>query len=595
MLRRFENLLIAILAVVGLGCPSSQPDTPLSVETSPPTTQATPHRKFDFQPSDVQTAISSAVVSFPKFQDAAHEVGIDFTYDNGASPKALMVESTGGGCGWVDFDRDGWLDLYLPQGGQPDAIEESVRPSDALFRQRSGTFADCSQQSGIRERRYSQGVSVGDFDNDGFDDIFVANVGKSRLWKNQGDGTFEDATNLLTGLKSIWCTTPAWADIDKDGDLDLYVCCYADYDPYHPKQCLDKQGIASVCHPRNVDPVPDQFFSNLNESRFEESSQSQGLFGPGNRGLGVVVADLNGDQWPDIYVANDTTSNFYFVNQRPSQSRFHESALLLGGGYAATGEAQASMGISFADYDNNGFPDLCLSHFTGEHNTLYQNSGPNGLADVSAMVGLRDLSLPKLGFGIVMADFNGDSNTDMFIANGHIDPRFADGEGYRMKPQLFSFDGARWRDAGDAGGPYFLASLVGRGVATADYDRDGDMDLCVVHQNSPLSILRNESNDGRILSIRPIGRQSNRNGLGAKVQVEFDGRLRKLELAGGTSYAASHEHAVWFGLGNWTGPVHVSIDWPSGLKDQFDVPPESSRVTVLEGLGPVALPLTALK
>lgn len=589
MLRRLETWLLCILGVILSGCPSSQPDSPAPVEPAP---AAAPRpRKFDFRPSEIRPPSQSVEVAFPSFQDAARELGLNYTYDNGASPKALMVESTGGGCGWIDFDHDGWLDLYLPQGGQPDAIDEAVRPSDRLYRQRSGGFTDCSGQSGIVELRYSQGVTVGDFDNDGFDDIFVANVGTSRLWQNQGDGTFLDVTPLLTGLKSIWCSTPAWGDIDKDGDLDLYVCCYADYDPYHPRQCLDKQGIASVCHPRNVDPVPDQFFLNLDESRFEESSQSQGLSGPGNRALGVVIADLNGDDWPDIYVANDTTANFYFVNERASQPHFHESALLLGGGYAATGEAQASMGIAFADYDNNGFPDLCLSHFTGEHNTLYQNSGPNGLADVSAIVGLRDLSLPKLGFGIVMADFNGDSHTDMFIANGHIDPRYADGEGYRMKPQLLSHDGTRWRDAGDAGGLYFRESLVGRGVATADYDQDGDMDLCVVHQNSPMSILRNESSAGRVLSIRPIGRQSNRNGLGARVLVEYNGTQRKLELAGGTSYAASHEHAVWFGLGDWTGPVRVSVDWPSGQKDQFDVASDTSRVTVLEGLGPVTLPL----
>jgi hypothetical protein len=588
MLRRLGNLLLLILAVMGSGCPSSQPAPPALVEQAP--APPAPTRKFDFRPSEVRTTSAAVEVVYPQFEDAARELGIDYTYDNGTSPKALMVESTGGGCGWGDFDRDGWLDLYLPQGGQPDAIDETGRPNDCLYRQRSGRFADCSAQSGIREQRYSQGVSVGDFDNDGFDDIFVANVGTSRLWHNQGDGTFEDATHLLTGLKSIWCSTPAWGDVDKDGDLDLYVCCYADYDPYHPKQCLDKEGIASVCHPRNVDPVPDQFFLNLDESRFEESSQSQGLSGPGNRALGVVIADLNGDDWPDIYVANDTTANFYFVNERASQAHFHESALLLGGGYAATGEAQASMGVAFADYDNNGFPDLCLSHFTGEHNTLYQNSGPNGLADVSAMVGLRDLSLPKLGFGIVMADFNGDAQADMFIANGHIDPRYADGEGYRMKPQLHSFDGTRWRDAGDSGGPYFRESLVGRGVATADYDQDGDIDLCVVHQNSPLSILRNESRMGRVLSIRPIGRQSNRNGLGVKVRVQYNGIERKLELAGGTSYAASHERAVWFGIGDWTGPVHVSIAWPSGQNDQFDLPSESNWVTVVEGLGPVALP-----
>ncbi len=588
-----KSLGYLLVLTCGLSaCRPATPPLPAAPAAEPSAKVSEPARKFNFKPSDKRETVSPQIKQppvFPHFEDTAASLGITHVYENGASPKALMVESTGGGCGWIDIDQDGLLDLYLTQGGAPDAPVEETRPADACFRQRpDGRFVEQASYMGIAERRYSQGVTVGDYDNDGFDDLFVANVGISRLYHNQGDGTFQEVTESLSGLRSAWSSSPAWGDIDRDGDLDLYVCNYAIYDPYHPIPCLDKTGIASVCHPRNTEPEPDQFFLNEGSGEFIESSKKYGLFGPGNRALGVAIADLNGDRWPDIYVANDTTANFYFVNQ--AGKTFQESATLLGGGYCATGEAQASMGVAFGDYDRNGFPDLCLSHFTGEHNTLYQNLGPNGLQDVSALTGLRELTLPKLGFGILMSDFNGDGQIDMFVANGHIDPRYADGEGYEMRPQLLTFDGTHWQDGSNHSGDYFSRKRVGRGAATADFDRDGDLDLCVVHQNTNTAILRNDSQLGQNLSVRMIGRTSNRNAIGAVVRVRYDGQQQSLELAGGTSFSASHERAVRFGLGAWNGPCHVEVQWPSGHSDHAELTHATQQLTLLEGYGIISMP-----
>lgn len=585
--RTLPWFLSCCLMVVSLicGCTDSGPSDPESTGSTGERGATLPPKKFEFRPRAAApiTDVVRRQISFPRFTDVAAELGVQHVFDNGASPKALMVESTGGGCGWGDFDRDGRIDVYLTQGAQPCPSPADMFVPDALYRQGvSGRFTDCFAVSGIEDSGFGHGVAVGDFDNDGFDDLFVSNAGVSRLFLNLGDGTFQDATGALEGARRAWSSTSAWGDPDRDGDLDLYVCNYAIYDPCNPVECLDKDGIPSICHPRNVEAEPDMFFRNEGDGRFVECSKERGLFGPGNKALGVVIADLTGDGWPDIYVANDTTANFFFVND--GTGRFRESAQLLGGAFSSIGEPQASMGVAFGDYDRNSFPDLLLTHFTGESNTLYQNRGAQGLFDVSHLTGLREPSLPKLGFGTVMSDFNADGGMDLFVTNGHIDPRYAESEGYEMVPQLFSWDGQLWQERPEEPGDFFTRRHVGRAVGTADFDDDGDLDMCVVHHNAPAALLRNDSQSGRLVKIRLLGVQSNRNGYNTSVTMAWNDQRLVQELPGGTSYAATHERVLCFAPDNTSETLTIEVRWPSGQVQKLSLDARVNSVVIQEGV-----------
>lgn len=574
--------LVGLLLICHSGCDSSKPGAG-KAETSdyePP--------EFVFRPrQQTATEATAHVVRFPVFQDVAGAVGISHVFNNGASPRALMIESTGGGSGWFDYDHDGIIDLCLTQGGILCPAPEVVPEADLLLRQRpDGRFVNCFTQAGLDDRGFGHGVAAGDFDNDGFDDVFVANAGQNRLFLNNGDGTFRDGTAAMTGDRAVWSSTAAWADPDCDGDLDLYVCNYAIYDACNPVECLDKEGIPSICHPRNVESEPDFFFLNEGNGLLRECAAELGLKGPGNKALGVVIADLTADGVPDLYVANDTTANFLFLRQ--ADGTYANAAPVLGGAFNATGEPQASMGIGFGDYDGNGLPDLLLTHFSGESNTLYQNRGVQGFVDVSGLTGLREPTLPKLGFGTVMEDFNLDGQMDLFVVNGHIDPRYAEAEGYQMKPQLFSFDDVRWQECPEEINAVLGTARVGRSVSSADFDADGDLDLCIVYHNSPTLLLRNESSCGKHLQIRLLGRQASRSGLNCRVTVKAAGRTIEREIVGGTSYAACHERVLFIAVPEDAETATVSVHWCGGETQVFEVSVSPAPMLFVEG---IAVPL----
>jgi hypothetical protein len=490
--------------------------------------------------------------------------GIEFVYENGARGQSLMVEATGGGCGWFDYDLDGWPDLYLGQGGNPALPASRDQPSDRLFRNRGdGHFDDVTPATLIDEHGYGQGVAVGDYDNDGFADVFVTNVGFNVLYHNLGDGTF-DPVNLVTPpAPSAWSTSAAWGDIDRDGDLDLYVPHYCIYDPLKPKLCYRQTGVPGTCHPKDVEPNPDECYLNDGDGTFHPIAQQSGLFGPGNRAMGVVIADLDNDDWPDIYVANDTTENFLFINLH--HGLFEEKAQFLGCAVNVNGSPQASMGVALGDYDRNGYLDLYVTHFHNEWNTLYQNLGPGGFHDVTAQARLAVPTMEKLGFGAVMADFDQNGFPELFVANGHIDDVTSKGIEFEMNPQIFAFNGKVWDDISPLAGDFFLRKTIGRGVATCDYDDDGDLDLTVVLQNAKTVLLRNDSARGHWLKLKFQGITSNRHGIGTRVTVRCGSTTWMQELAGGTSYCSSHQPILIFGLGHDAEPCSLDIRWPGGI------------------------------
>ncbi|MEK6260409.1 MAG: CRTAC1 family protein [Planctomycetota bacterium] len=504
-----------------------------------------------------------------RFEDVASQLGIQHRYDNGAAGQSLMVEATGGGAGWFDFDLDGRLDLYLTQGGNPAKPGSPEQPPDRLFRQvDEGSFRDVADRAGTAERGYSQGVVMADFDQDGFADIYVTNVGSNVLYRNNGDGTFENVTDAARVADQLWSSSAAWGDLDLDGDLDLYVCNYVDFDPSHPRICRNSKGVPAMCHPNQMQAVPDHCFINLGDGTFHEEARQRGLFGDGNKGLGVAIADLNNDGLPDVFVANDTTPNFLFVNQGGGQ--FVESAMLLGCAVSGDGLPQANMGIGLGDYDRNGFLDIYVTHFVNEWNTLYQNLGPRGFHDVSGMTGLVRPPLTKLGFGTVMHDFDRDGLQDLFVANGHIDDHRSEGGEWAMTPQVLSYDGRRWHEVSATAGDFFRHKVIGRGVASGDFDDDGRLDLAVVHQDANAAVLRNVSQGGHWLKVRLVGRTSNRSAIGSHVVVRAGNDSWMQELAGGTSYCASHEPALLFGLGEVSTPVRISIRWPNGHDQELN-------------------------
>lgn len=564
-----QNHIVLVLTIVAAASGCGREDAPPSQEVSVEDSTAvvfSPRAQHSTSPSQNRVDIAR-LVSVPKLTRVPDGAGIEHTYRNGATGDVLMVESLGGGACWLDMDHDGLLDCYLVQGERPGSGDRSECSGNLLFRQGEGfTFDSVGLAAGVNDRSYGQGVSAADFDNDGFVDFYVTNVAANRMYRNQGDGTFEEIGGKTGTDDGRWSSSSAWGDLDRDGDLDLYVCNYLKYNPLDPLLC-EKDGEPALCHPRQLDPWPDACFENLGDGTFAPVADKWGLKGDGSKALGVAVADFDNNGWPDVYVANDTTANFLFINQaesRPDGVRFVESAVRLGTAVSGGGSLQASMGIAVGDFDHDQLIDIFLTHFTGESNTLYQNLGPAGFEDISSNLGIRKASLDRLGFGTLMHDFDQNGTPELIVANGHIDERNADGDGYEQSLQLLTLVGDSWDDCSDKSGEVFQEKSVGRGIAGGDYDCDGDLDLLIVNQNSSTWLLRNASDRGHWLKVAFAGVVSNRNGVGCRVLVRAGDRVLMQELAGGTSYCSSHEHVLVFGLGKHDSVVDIDVVWPSG-------------------------------
>ncbi len=515
--------------------------------------------------------------TLPTFVDDAQKAGLRFVFDNGKTLQHELPETMSGGLGLIDFDGDGWYDVYCVQGGPLHALQNAPAeaeplPCDRLFRNRGdGTFVDVTEASGIgkiaRRGGYGLGVTVGDYDNDGHPDLFVSRLTTYALYRNRGDGTFEDVTERagLAGVRDN-PTSAAFGDLDNDGDLDLYVCHYMKWDPEHPRLCTNEQGGYYYCDPSKVPAAPDHLFRN-DGGRFVDVTEIAGCKEDIGRGLGVVASDLDGDDRVDLYIANDGTANYFFRNL--GGFRFEEVALQAGVAGSAEGGYQAGMGVACGDLDGDGRPDLMVTNFYGEGTTLYQNLGEGLFADRSSASGIGLASRYLLGFGIAMADVTNDGLLDVMITNGHVNdnPRFYL---YAMPSRLYENrpDGRLVDVSARAGAPWDVLR-VGRGLAAGDLDNDGRIDALILAQNDPVAYFHNQTSVvGHYLTLRLEGTKSNRDAVGARVTLTAGGRKQVLQRQGGGSYQSANDPRLHFGLGKSERVESIEIRWPSGQVDR---------------------------
>ncbi len=525
--------------------------------------------------------------NIPTYIDSSEAAGLRFSFDNGRSPERQFPESGSGGVGLIDFDGDGYLDVYCVQGGPFPPPPGRVPNGDRLFRNKgNGTFEDASRSSGIADfpGGYGHGVAVGDYDNDGRPDLFVTRWRQYALYRNLGDGKFADVTSSVGfGGDRDWPTSAAFADLDADGDLDLYVCHYLVWDAVNPRSCRHpKTGNPSYCEPTAFPNLPDHVFRN-DGGKFVDVTSEAGFTDPVGRGLGVLAADLDEDGKIDLYVANDMSQNYFFRNL--GGFRFEEVAALSGNAANAQGGYQAGMGVSAGDIDNDGHLDLVVTNFYGESTTLFQNLGAGSFTDNTALSGLGVPTRFKLGFGITFLDADNDSNLDLLIANGHVND-FRPDTPYAMNAQLLLGDGrGRLKDVSPDAGAAFQPLRVGRGLAAGDLDNDGRVDAILLSHHEPVALLSNQTpRAGRhAITLRLEGNKSNRDAIGARVEVVAGGRKRLGYRVGGGSYQSANDPRIHLGLGDAAKVDRLEIRWPSGQVDRHDDLPADHIYRIREG------------
>jgi enediyne biosynthesis protein E4 len=500
------------------------------------------------------------------FVDVTASSKIQFVHRSGASPEKYMVETFGSGVAWIDYDNDGFPDLYFINGA-PGA-------ANALYRNnRDGTFNDVTRQAGVAgdgNRAYKTGVAVGDFDNNGYLDLYVTAFGPNILYRNNGDGTFTDVTSAagVAGGPAEWSTSTGFFDFDRDGDLDLYVVNYLDFRLDDNPYCgLRKEGYRMYCNPTIFDGTADRLFRNNGNGTFTDVSREAGIANPAGKGLGVTFCDFDRDADVDIYVANDLVRNFLYRNN--GDGTFLDVAYGAGVGFDVNGKPQAGMGVDCADVDGNGFPDIFVTNFSEELNTLYANRGDGVFEDVSAKAGLGSGYLP-LGFGTKMFDVDNDGDLDIHVTNGHVIDNvklYRSTLTYAQKDLLYENVGGRFQDVSEQAGPALRKERVGRGLAVADFDNDGHLDVVVSSLGQQPVLLKNQGRQGgNWLMIRAQGRTSNAFGLGATVEVETSDGRQVREINNVASYLSSNDIRLHVGLGKATTVQRIEVRWPSGTR-----------------------------
>jgi hypothetical protein len=541
------------------------------------------------------------------FEDITRQAGIHFTHNNAASGKKWLPETMGSGVAFLDYDNDGWQDILLVNGEDWPGTKKRPTTLALYHNNHDGTFTDVTQKAGLAVEMFGMGVAVGDYDNDGFDDIFITALGQSRLFHNNGNGTFTDVTQKagLAGPHEF-STAAAWVDYDRDGHLDLVVGNYVQWSPETDIYCTLDGKTKSYCTPESYKGASVHLWHNRGNGTFEDSTQKAGLFDTSSKSLGIAILDANQDGWPDIFISNDTQPNKLYMNN--GNGTFTEKAVPSGVAYSEDGVARAGMGVAAADYDRSGYPSLIITNFSNQMLAFYHNERNGLFVDEAPHSEVGRASLLTLGFGCFFFDYDLDGWPDIYIANGHIEDaieRVQPRVKYAEPPHLFrNLGGGKFAEVTGSMGRAFASPRVARGAAYGDINNDGALDVLVSTNGGPVALFKNTGAKNHSLRIKLVGTKSNRDGLGASVHIDYGngvwaqtsglgafvgGETQIKTLTSGGSYLSSSELVLTFGLGKYSSVQRIVIRWPSGQGDEtiWGVPADQI-ITVKEGSGIVA-------
>lgn len=524
--------------------------------------------------SGAAAALASAGTPGLRLVDVTTSAGIQFHHNNGAFGAKRLPETMGSGCAFIDYDADGWPDILLVNGTTWSDRREGRRTTMRLYHNnRNGTFTDVTARAGLAIEMYGMGVAVGDFNNDGFPDLLVTAVGQNRLFQNNGRGAFIDVTEKAgLGGRSAFSTSAMWFDFDRDGFLDLLVCNYVKWSPAHDVFCSVDGKNKSYCTPEAYHGETCWLFRNRGNGTFEDVTAKSGIFDSTSKSLGVALLDFDRDGWPDVAIANDTQPNKLYRNLR--NGSFEEVGVRSGIAFSEDGRARAGMGIDAADFDGSGIEGIAITNFDNEMMAIYRQAHGAGYQDVAQLVGIGQPSKASLGFGCAFIDIDLDGYLDLVAVNGHIDEtvrRIHGNVGYAQPPHLFLNNGRSvFRDIASEVGGGFAAPKVARGLACADFDRDGDLDLLITTNQGSAYLYRTDVSSGnRCLRFQLTGTKSNRDAIGALVRLENPEGNQSRHVKSGSSYLSQSELPLTFGLGKRDAASRVVIEWPSGVVQEF--------------------------
>jgi hypothetical protein len=522
-----------------------------------------------------------------KFTDVTSAAGIHFTHNSGRAGKKYLPETLGSGGAFIDYDNDGWPDILLINS--KDWTPQGRHSVSALYHNNhDGTFTDVTRGSGLDVEMYGMGVAIGDYDNDGKDDVYITALDGDRLFHNEGGGKFRDVTKAAGIQNAVFGTSAAWLDYDRDGKLDLFVANYVQWTPKGDLWCSLDGATKSYCTPESYKGTSSKLYRNLGGGRFEDVTEKAGLGDQTSKSLGVTVFDYNGDGWPDIFVSNDTQPNKLYRNNK--NGTFSDQGMAAGVAYGEDGVARGAMGVDTADYDRSGRPHLLVGNFSNQMLGLYHNEGTGLFVDEAPTSAVGRASLLSLTFAVFFFDYDLDGYPDIFSANGHIEEeigRVQPKVQYKQPPLLFRNLGkGKFENVTPAMGDQLNRPIVARGAAYADIDHDGDLDLLITTNNGPAYLYRNDGgNTNHWLSVRTVGTKSNRDGIGAVVRVESASGKQWNMVRSGSGYCSQSDLALTFGLGRDTTVNALDIEWPSGEKQHLTGIGANQFLTIEEGKG----------